>query len=321
MVRGIFATLAMLVALFALCVAEDAVAENTAAETAHAENAVTENASAEYVPVEKGEYSGAQGQQPTPKLIAAAATPVRDEDTAVETALLDSINRSRQQAGVAPVRTDESLRQAARLHARLMVANNDLEHQFPGEPSLLQRIADVSPLRLDRAGENIANVGCAGDAHDVFMHSPPHRENVLDPRFNVAGIAALWSHGRLYVVEDFVHAMTSYSQRETGRLVGEAIGEERRNAGLSELALFAPPHLDEAACALAKEDHPNARLVAASYTNRKVITYTQSQPGVLPSAALRLLENPSLRQYAVGSCYARNDAYPTGIYWVAILLY
>ena len=321
MARGIFATLAMLVALFALCVAEDAVAENAAAENAHAKNVVTENSSAEYVPAGIGEYSGAQGQQPTAKLTAAAVTPSRDEDAAVETALLDSINRSRQHEGVAPVRTDESLRQAARIHARLMVANNDLEHQFPGEPSLLQRIADVSPLRLDRAGENIANVGCAGDAHDLFMHSPPHRENILDPRFNVAAIAALWSHGRLYIVEDFAHAMRSYSQRETGRLVGEAIGEQRRDVGLNELTLFTPPNLDEAACALAKEDHPNARLVAASYTNRKVITYTQSQPDVLPPAALRLLENPSLRQYAVGSCYARNAAYPTGIYWVAILLY
>jgi len=320
MARGIFATLAMLVALVAPYVAEDAVAEN-AAETAHAENASVENASAKYLPVEKGEYGSAQAQQPTPKLIAAAATPLRDEDAAVETALLDSINRSRQQAGVAPVSTDESLRQAARLHARLMVANNDLEHQFPGEPSLLQRIADVSPLRLDRAGENIANVGCAGDAHDLLMNSPPHRENILNPRFNLAGIAALWSRGRLYVVEDFVHTMTLYSQRETVRLVGEAIGEERRNTGLSELAQFAPLHLDEAACTLANEDHPNARLVAASYSNRKIITYTQSQPDVLPPAAVRLLENPSLRQYAVGSCYARNEAYPTGIYWVAILLH
>ena len=35
---------------------------------------------------------------------------------------------------------------------------------------------------------------------------------------------------------------------------------------------------------------------------------------------LRLLHDPNLREFAVGSCYARNDAYPTGIYWVTILL-
>jgi uncharacterized protein YkwD len=258
-----------------------------------------------------------QPPQPSPNISTAAA----DEDIPAETALLESVNRSRQQAGVAPLRMDESLRQAARLHARRMVATRRLEHQFAGEPSLLQRIADVSSLPLDRAGENIADVSCPGDAHDLLMHSPPHRQNILDPRFNVMGIVAIWGHGRLYVVQDFGHAMPSYSARETARRVGEALNQARASAGLSELAPFAPPHLDEAACALAKEDRPNARIVAASYTNRKVITYTQSTPEVLPPAASGVLENPNLHKFAVGSCYARNAAYPTGIYWVAILLY
>jgi uncharacterized protein YkwD len=255
--------------------------------------------------------------QPAPNLPAASSL----EDDAAEAALLQSINRSRQQAGVAPVRMDETLRQAARLHARRMVDTQRLEHRFPGEPSLLQRIADVSPLALDRAGENIANAGCPQGAADVLMHSAPHRANLLDARFNLVGIAAIWSHGRLYVVQDFGHALPKYSPRETARLVGAAIGEARRGAELPELTPFAPPQLDEAACELAKGDHPNARLVAAAYTNRKVITYTQSRPEILPDAAQRVLENPSLRHFAVGSCYARNAAYPTGIYWVAILLY
>jgi uncharacterized protein YkwD len=255
--------------------------------------------------------------QSSPNLSTAAP----DEDTAAEAALLESVNRSRKQAGVAPVRIEESLRQAARLHARRMVATRQLEHQFPGEPSLLQRIADVSSLPLDRAGENIANVGCPDDAHDLLMHSPPHRQNILDPHFNVVGIVAIWSHDRLYLVQDFGHAMPSYSARETASRVGEALNEARASNGLPELAPFSPPHLDEAACALAKEDRPSARLVAASFTNRKVITYTQSTPDILPSAASGVLENPSLRHFAVGSCYARNAAYPTGIYWVAILLY
>ncbi len=255
--------------------------------------------------------------QSSPNLSTAAP----DEDSAAEAALLESVNRSRKQAGVAPVRMEESLRQAARLHALRMVAKRQLEHQFPGEPSLLQRIADVSSLPLDRAGENIADVSCPDDAHALLMHSPPHRQNILDPRFNVAGIVAIWSHGRLYVVQDFGHAMPSYSARETARRVGEALNEARASNGLPELAPFSPPHLDEAACALATENHPNARMVAASYTNRKVITYTQSTPDVLPPSASGVLENPSLRHFAVGSCYARNAAYPTGIYWVAILLY
>ena len=73
-----------------------------------------------------------------------------DEDAAAEATLLESINHRREQAGVSPLLMDESLLQAARLHARRMVANRRLEHQFVGEPSLLQRIADVSSLPRPR---------------------------------------------------------------------------------------------------------------------------------------------------------------------------
>lgn len=257
----------------------------------------------------------------TPQLTAAAATAVvPGEDAAAETALLESINRSRKQSGVAPLRMDDTLGAAARAHALLMVAKRQLEHNFPGEPSLLQRIANVSPLPLDHAGENIAVATCANDAAEELLHSPPHRENLLNPQFNMAGIAAIWSRGHLYVVQDFAHEVPSYSAQETGKLVGNAIDDMRRSDGLPDLAELNLPNLDQAACDMAGQARPNAHLLAASYTNRQIITYTQSQPGQLPSGALRLLADPNLRHFAVGACYARNATYPTGIYWIAILL-
>jgi hypothetical protein len=216
---------------------------------------------------------------------------------------------------------EESLREAARAHARRMVESERLEHRLPGEPSLLERIAQVSPLKMDRAGENIAYATCAPGANDVLMRSAPHRENLLDRGFNVAGVAAIWSKGRLYVVQDFAHEVPSYSAQQSGKLVGQAVDEMRQQAGLPQLVQLTPPNLDEAACSLARENRPNAHLLAAAYDNRKIIAYTQSRPGVLPPGALRLLRDPGVRQFAVGSCYARNAAYPTGMYWVAILLY
>jgi uncharacterized protein YkwD len=243
------------------------------------------------------------------------------EDSAAENELLQAANHSRELAGAPPLRMDESLREAARAHARLMIVSGQLEHQLSGEPSLLERIAQVSSLKMDRAGENLANASCAPGANDVLMQSPPHRHNLLDRGFNVAGVAAIWSKGRLYVVQDFAHEVPSYSAQQTRKLVSDAIDEMRQQAGLPELAQLTPPHLDEAACKLASENRPNARLLAASYDNRGIVTYTQSRPEVLPAGALRLLRDPNIRQFAVGACYARNVAYPTGMYWVAILLY
>ena len=153
------------------------------------------------------------------------------------------------------------------------------------------------------------------------MHSAPHRRNLLDREFDVVGMAAIWSHGQLYVVQDFAREVPSYSAKQSGKLVGRAVGEIRQEAGLPELVQLTPPNLDEAVCTLSRESRPNARLLATAYENRRIITYTQSRPEVLPEAALRLLRDPGVQQFAVGACYARNAAYPTGTYWVAILLY
>lgn len=257
---------------------------------------------------------------PTPHSNSAAG-PSSGEDTAAENELLQAANKSRAQAGVAPLRMDDSLREAARIHAGRMIAGRQLEHQFTGELGLLERAAQASPLKMDRAGENLAYATCARGANDVLMRSAPHRQNLLDGGFNVAGIAAIWSQGRLYVVQDFAHEIPSYSAQQSRQLVGRAVDEMRQQAGLPELEQLAPPNLDKAACALAGESRPNARLLATAYDNRKIITYTESRPEVLPPGGMRLLRDPGVRQFAVGTCYARNAAYPTGVYWIAILLY
>ena len=261
-----------------------------------------------------------RNHQPNPHSNSAAESS-SGEDSAAENELLEWANKNRALAGVPPLRMEESLREAARAHARRMVQSGQLEHQLSGELSLLERIADVSPLKMDRAGENIAHATCAPGANDVLMRSAPHRENLLDRGFNVAGVAAIWSKGRLYVVEDFAHQVPSYTAEQSGQLVGRAIDEMRQQAGLSELGQLTPSNLNEAACSLARESRPNAHLLATAYNNRRIITYTQSQPEILPPGALRLLRDPGVRQFAVGACYARNAAYPTGTYWVAILLY
>ena len=267
-------------------------------------------------------------KQPTTHSNSAAGSS-SGEDSPAEDELLASANKSRELAGVPPLRMDESLREAARAHARRMVDSERLEHQLSGEPSLLERIAHVSPLtgtlntslKIDRAGENIAYAPGAPDAHETLMRSPPHRQNLLDRGFNVAGVAAIWNKGRLYVVQDFAHEVLSYSAQQSGKLVGRAIDEMRQQAGLPELVQLTPPKLDESACSLARENPPNAHLLATAYENRKIITYTQSHPEILPQAALRMLRDPGARQFAVGACYARNAAHPNGTYWVAILLY
>jgi uncharacterized protein YkwD len=309
MVRALGLAFALVVASLGLCLC--AAEETPAVSDADEVNSST---------VDNGRPSPPSKHAGSSKAAAAA-----NEDPAAEKELLDAANKSREAVGLPPLRFEESLLEAARGHAQLMVSTRTLEHQLPGEPALLDRIAEVVPesgeLRIDRAGENIADATCAMSAHASLMHSPLHRKNLLDPKFTLAGFAAFWSGGRLYVVQDFAHEVPSYSAQQSRKLVGQAVDEARERAGLQELKQLTPVHLDEAACSLAKDSRPNAHLLETSYHNGKVIAYTQGHPEVLPPGALQLLRDPSVKQYAVGSCYARNATYPTGMYWVAILLY
>jgi uncharacterized protein YkwD len=107
------------------------------------------------------------------------------------------------------LRASESLTEAARAHARLMVERQQLSHQFDGERSLMPRLRD-SGLQINSVGENVAFHYSVEKAFDALMQSPPHRQNLLDPDFNVAGMAAFWSQGRLYVVQDFARVLPEF---------------------------------------------------------------------------------------------------------------
>jgi uncharacterized protein YkwD len=141
---------------------------------------------------------------PTPGLLGAPAMPSPTEDYDAENELLARANESRQRAGVPPLRMEKSLTGAAHAHARMMVERQQLSHQFDSEPGLLERLLEAG-LRLDRAAENVAFNSSAEKANAALMLSAPHRQNLLNPQYNATGVAAFWSNGRLYVVEDFAH--------------------------------------------------------------------------------------------------------------------
>jgi uncharacterized protein YkwD len=150
---------------------------------------------------------GARHEQPAPKLTSASTSmPSPTEDYDAENALVQLANESRRQAGAPPLRTEKNLTEAARAHARMMVERQQLSHQFDNEPGLIERFMEAG-LRLDRAGENVAFNSSAEKANRALMLSAPHRKNLLNPQYNATGVAAFWSNGRLYVVEDFAHQL------------------------------------------------------------------------------------------------------------------
>jgi len=242
-------------------------------------------------------------------------------DAEAEQRLLEMANQARAQAGAPPLNRDVGLTLAARTHADAMAQQQQLSHQFDGEPSLPHRLAAASALHLDRAGENVALDLTPEQAHEHLMQSPPHRENLLDPSYDVAGFGVIRSGARLYVVQDFGHSLPAYSSGQTEDTIVDAVSRMRRAVHLPVLIRQSESTLHEAVCSMAQEDRLGTRPMHDLSQRYYVVSYTNMHPEVLPTSANRLIADQHLKNVVVGACYARTSTYPTGVYWVGLLFY
>jgi uncharacterized protein YkwD len=105
------------------------------------------------------------------------------------------INRVRAHFGLHPLSFNAELRDSAAGHSDSMVAHHYFAHEGPGG-SMDNRITRTGYLHRAGAysvGENIG--GGHGRRHgspmsvfEEWMHSPPHRANILDPGFRDIGV-------------------------------------------------------------------------------------------------------------------------------------
>jgi uncharacterized protein YkwD len=248
--------------------------------------------------------------------VAPDSAPAYDLDA--ERQLLDMANADRARAGLEPLKTDDGFVRAARIHATKMAAQEQLSHQFSGEPSLTDRISATSPLHLERAGENVASAFNAGQAHEALMASPPHRDNLLSPKFNIAGIGVVRKGEKLYVAQDFGDSVATVSIQKAQELVEESVEQLREQTHMPRLARVSNRNTEASACAMAQADSLN---VAAPPPGAYMLRYTSMQPNTLPANISKVIAQRGLKTYSAGTCYARTQKYPHGAYWVVLLFY
>jgi len=249
-----------------------------------------------------------------------ADIPYLESELQVEQDLLQLANQSRLRAGVAPLSLDSGLSQAARIHAQAMLEARQLSHQFAGEPGLPQRLAGTTKLQLDQAGENVALDYDAEHGHEHLMLSPPHRANLLNPAYNVVGLGVVRGGDRLYIVQDFGHALPGYSMDEVKEKVAAAVTQIRRSSRIRQLPRHDVPEADEYACSMAHANKLGAAPVQKLAKQFTVLTYTSLHPETLPSGTEHAITSRNLRSFSVGACYARTETYPTGVYWIVLSL-
>jgi uncharacterized protein YkwD len=127
-------------------------------------------------------------------------TGIRDLDRA-RAEVLARVNAARKPAGLAPLRSNSQLDQAAQRHAEDMLGRGYFAHEDREGKTVRER-ARAAGYDWRNIGENLAeNQFSVDEVMDSWLRSPSHRHNILNPDFRELGVGlALGRSGRSYRV-------------------------------------------------------------------------------------------------------------------------
>jgi hypothetical protein len=244
-----------------------------------------------------------------------AASPVD-----VERDLLRLTNAERAKAGLPAFELEPRLTAAAREHSALMAQHKQLSHQFSGEAALSARVAKTG-LRFDRVGENVSFTDypdVAPSAHTGLMNSPPHRANILNPKYTAIGIGVVQNGDAFYITQDFAHALGAADTAAIERQVIAAVGSLRRNSGLGPMERVEKSRLGEMAC---RTDLSPARLFASDPAARGAVVFTTFDARELPAQLQAQVRSPRFHRFAVAACPQSTSSGGNGQFQFAVLFY
>jgi len=237
-----------------------------------------------------------------------------------QTVLLDLINRERSNAGLHPLMWDDRLAEAARDHAEVMSREGKLSHQFEGEPDLLQRLTQHS-LRLRTASENVVYDVSAKGAHQAFAKSLPHRANMLNASFDGVGIAVVNQNGILYVVEDFAHRIVDLSDEDAVQRVAGSFAGLRERFKAPPMQFVDEPRAQALVEQMAAREIPDGHSPLSLPGARSAASYATTNPDEIPASVTPLASLRGAGSYTVGVRFVRTPNYPSGLFWVSIILF
>jgi hypothetical protein len=102
--------------------------------------------------------------------------------------------------------------------------------------------------------------------------------------------------------------------------IAATVEQARRQAKQPELARRDLTSADDAACSMAQADRLGTSPIQQLAQHYTVLTYTSLNPEALPGNAGHAITSHTLRNFSVGTCYARTQTYPTGVYWIVLSL-
>jgi uncharacterized protein YkwD len=241
----------------------------------------------------------------SPKLHAQNAFAAENNLTVAEQYLLAAANEARANQGLPPVRLDPVLSEASAQHAREMANHADISHQFDGEPELATRGANAG-AHFSLISENVGEAPSSVIIHDLWMHSPGHRANLLDPNVDSIGIAIVTRDNQLYAVEDFASTVKILTLNQQERTVADVLAQSGMRV------------------AETTDDARHTCTMSTGYAGSRqpwfIMRYTVASLNAIPSQLKSRLTSGKYHQAAVGACPATRKSSFTA-YNIAVLLY
>jgi uncharacterized protein YkwD len=225
--------------------------------------------------------------------------------TVAEQYLFAAANEARANQGLPPLRLDPVLRKASELHAREMANHDAISHQFNGEPELATRGANAG-AHFSLIAENVGEAPSSPIIHDLWMHSPGHRANLLDPNVDSIGIAIVTRKNQLYAVEDFARTVQILTLNQQERTVAGVLTQSGMRVGETT------------------EDARQTCTMSTGYAGSRqpwfIMRYTAASLNAIPSQLKSRLSSGKYHQAVVGACTTPGRSSFTS-YNIAVLLY
>jgi hypothetical protein len=230
-----------------------------------------------------------------------------------EKSLLELANQARQEAGLKPLIWDASLGTAAHAHAVRMSTEGPIAHRYGGEPDVAERAASAG-AHFSLIEENIAVGDTAFHVHQQWMKSPPHHENLMNPRIDRIGVALVPTKGVLYAVADYAEGVAVMSMEQVEESVAKVVASQ----GIKVL-----PDGSEARQYCAQEGSSDKTTDQGSRP-RFLMRWQSAEITKLPPQLAQALASKQFWDATVGACEPQGNGAGKPVfsgYRVAVLLY
>jgi len=240
--------------------------------------------------------------------------------TQMEQQILEWTNEERAKVNAPPLKWNNRLAIAARLHSDEMANHKELTHQLKGEPPFTQRLSEHG-AKFSGAAENVGYADSPEELQSGWMHSPGHRSNVLNPVYTELGVGIVRAGNRLWATEDFATGLQNLSSDDFEQAVDQQIASRRSRRRLGALKATHAPQLRRVACS--GESSASAAFAALPHRDMQAsaFNFTTATPNDLPANAMsKVLELPS-GGYSIGACPTKADNNGMSTYRVLLVLY